>query len=68
MMRVCMHATPNAGGGFASVHGSLFRIDPAMQQYIQVQLQFLIVILPLPSTQQHCPRIVTCSALPGMLR
>ncbi len=52
MMQVTVDAQKNKGG-MSSVHGNLFKLDPVMQQYLEVcylVIETLVICNNIPST------------------
>ena len=52
MMQVTVDAQKNKGG-MSSVHGNLFKLDPVMQQYLEVcylVIETLVICNKMPST------------------
>ena len=46
MMQVTVDAQKNKGG-MSSVHGNLFKLDPVMQQYLEVSHQKAVLVVQL---------------------
>ena len=52
MLQVTVDAQKNKGG-MSSVHGNLFKLDPVMQQYLEVRhlvIETLVICNKIPST------------------
>ena len=52
MLQVTVDAQKNKGG-MSSVHGNLFKLDPVMQQYLEVchlVIETLVICNKIPST------------------
>ena len=52
MMQVTVDAQKNKGG-MSSVHGNLFKLDPVMQQYLEVSHQTAVLVVSTCSTRQE---------------
>ena len=64
MGQVQVDAVQN-GGGLAGVHGNLFKLDPMMQQYLQVRALVTLVSVPASAVQSisACEPVEVCSCL-----